>query len=614
MKKKVMIIAVPVAAIVIALLLLNHFYYVKTVNPSRRDGQIVAESDDADLEGLNGELDADYQSKLEVNHNTEAATQRQEDDSALMSSLQSMGSEEPLSQNVESVEVVLLPEAVMISDGDPGSFYGNEDFADVIPSDIHSFSSDEIPAKYDSRNVNGKCYVTPAKDQGYTYLCWCYASLGAVESDILKHNPEYSKDELNLSEKHLAYYNMHKAEGSVNGYIDGDYREFVNADNEEGAWIFDYDTNYIATGGVANFVISIMTAWKGPVYEKENNAFSSIYGEKYLFEDNADAPTKGFDNAFHVQSVLEVSAGIENNTLIKQLVMEHGAVTAGICAADEFWSGHNLTLYSDFKGQEIPTADHEVLIVGWDDSYSKSNFKMTPPGDGAWICRNSWGNKSGENGFFYMSYYDQTTSVNNVAAYDIAIDGDEDYYDNNYQAAGFLSYMVSTLDDADNYVTSYSASTNPYGMLYTAASDETLKAVGLMAFDSYQQYEFDIYLNPKTKDDRISFSDLKSPDVSFKASAISGGYHTFELKEELELAAGDEFFILVKPVTSGRLAFEPAVDAISKPNYDEWNNLTGNVHNSYNASGCSFYIGADGKGMDRQTDKDFFVKAYTTNK
>ena len=189
MKKKVMIIAVPVAAIVIALLLLNHFYFAKTVN-----------------------------------HNTEAASQKQEDDSALMSSLQPMESqpmesEEPLSQNVESVEVVLLPEAVMIGDGDPGSFYGNEDFADVIPSDIHSFSSDEIPAKYDSRNVNGKCYVTPVKDQGYTYLCWCYASLGAVESDILKHNPEYSKDELNLSEKHLAYYNMHKAEGSVNGYM-----------------------------------------------------------------------------------------------------------------------------------------------------------------------------------------------------------------------------------------------------------------------------------------------------------------------------------------------------------------------------------------------------------
>ena len=51
----------------------------------------------------------------------------------------------------------------------------------------------------------------------------------------------------------------------------------------------------------------------------------------------------------------------------------------------------------------------------------------------------------------------------------------------------------------------------------------------------------------------------------------------------------------------------------SDPNYDEWHNLTGNIHNSYSSSGRSYYISDDGKAINKQYDKDFFVKAYTVN-
>jgi hypothetical protein len=71
---------------------------------------------------------------------------------------------------------------------------------------------------------------------------------------------------------------------------------------------------------------------------------------------------------------------------------------------------------------------------------------------------------------------------------------------------------------------------------------------------------------------------------------------------------------MIKPYTSGRLVYEEAGDMVGDPNYDEWKNLTGNIHNSYSASGLSFYVSDDGNGMVRQNDKDFFVKAYTVNK
>ena len=72
--------------------------------------------------------------------------------------------------------------------------------------------------------------------------------------------------------------------------------------------------------------------------------------------------------------------------------------------------------------------------------------------------------------------------------------------------------------------------------------------------------------------------------------------------------------ILVKPRTEGRLAFESEIDSVSAPSYDEWDYLMGNVHNHYEASGCSYYIADDGTALVSQQDKDFFVKAYTNNR
>ncbi|SFD01309.1 C1 family peptidase [Butyrivibrio sp. YAB3001] len=585
----------------------------KNVNPSRRDGQMVqgGSISDEDLEGVSGDDEMLSDNALSEKLESEAAKKREKEDEEAYSSLQSIEATEPVSQDVESVEVILIPEAVAISEGNQGEFYGNDEFTDITPVDISSFSEENIPSKYDSRNVSGKNYITAVEDQGYSYLCWTYAALGAVESDILKHNPDISRSEMDLSEKHLAYYNMHKCEGSVGGYIDEDYREFVNADDEEDAWIFDYDTNYIATGGVADFCISLLTAWKGPVSEKENDAFTSIYGEKKLFKDNSVIPSSAFTSEYHVQNVNEIPANYANNMMIKQMIMEHGSVTAGINSDEKFWKNRHSANYSCFDGEDIPTANHEILIVGWDDDYSADNFSIKPPANGAWMCRNSWGTSTGIDGYFYLSYYDETIGNNNAAAYSSARPGDDNYYDHNYQAAGFITNMTSTLEDSDNYITAFSESVNPYGMLYTACKDEKLEAIGLMSLETYSQYELKIFVNPVVEDGRVLFSDLKKADVEMKASAISGGYHTFELPEEITLSEGDTFFILVKPENAGKLVFENASDHISKPNYDEWNNLTGNIHNNYNASGCSFYIAEDGMSMKMQDDRDFFVKAYT---
>ena len=50
-------------------------------------------------------------------------------------------------------------------------------------------------------------------------------------------------------------------------------------------------------------------------------------------------------------------------------------------------------------------------VVGWDDAYPASNFTGDagqPPGDGAFLVRNSWGSGWGEDGYFWVSYYDRS--------------------------------------------------------------------------------------------------------------------------------------------------------------------------------------------------------------
>ena len=49
-------------------------------------------------------------------------------------------------------------------------------------------------------------------------------------------------------------------------------------------------------------------------------------------------------------------------------------------------------------------ANHDVVIVGWDDSFPREAFSPQPEGDGAFLCANSWGEGFGEQGFFYRLY------------------------------------------------------------------------------------------------------------------------------------------------------------------------------------------------------------------
>ena len=85
--------------------------------------------------------------------------------------------------------------------------------------------------------------------------------------------------------------------------------------------------------------------------------------------------------------------------------------------------------------------NHIVTVVGWDDTYSKDNFLPVSnvTSDGAWIIKNSWGEKKGDGGYYYLSYQDPNISKLVSAE---AVAASDQKYRNNYFYDGSSALSV----------------------------------------------------------------------------------------------------------------------------------------------------------------------------
>jgi cathepsin L len=86
-------------------------------------------------------------------------------------------------------------------------------------------------------------------------------------------------------------------------------------------------------------------------------------------------------------------SGVPSVELIKAALLEYGVVGCAIAADDAFErSGESQPVGSVFKGSGSNNIDHDVAIVGWDDSKQ------------AWLVRNSWGETWGDGGYKWVAY------------------------------------------------------------------------------------------------------------------------------------------------------------------------------------------------------------------
>ncbi|GLC82656.1 lectin like domain-containing protein [Lacrimispora brassicae] len=400
----------------------------------------------------------------------------------------------------------------------------------------------QLPAFYDGRT---KGRVPPVKNQGSIGTCWAFASLQALEAGLL---PEESYD---FSEDHMSLNN---------GFC---------IPQEE--------------GGEYTMSMAYLLSWRGPVSEAEDP-----YGD--------GISPDGLKAQKHVQEIQLLPD--KDYERIKGAVLTYGGVQSSLYTSLTGGDSQSVSYNEEdfaycYIGPEPP--NHDSVIIGWDDAYPKENFHEEVQGDGAFICMNSWGDGFGDQGYFYVSYYDSNIGRNNII-YTVVEDGDN--YDHIYQSdlRGWVGQM------------GYGEDTMWFSNVYEAGTPQRIEAAGFYATGPGTSYEVYAVRHAGEESAIVEGRDFDRKILLSKGSFDYGGYYTVPLtgnrQEGLELSSGERFAVIIKITTPN--AVHPA--AIE---YD-----AGDGRTFVNISDGEGYISADGRAWERVENQNcnLCLKAYTIDR
>jgi C1A family cysteine protease len=423
----------------------------------------------------------------------------------------------------------------------------------AVTASVLSLSVYAAPAKYSAVEQG---YITSVKNQGNWGTCWAFSSTAISEASLIKEFPDkFNAENTDLSENLLSYMLSHPAlYGQLNS--SGDTATY----NEGSTYYLEYGGNVWAAGlGLMNGI--------GPYNESSDYPYSE-YNTPSIAEKNfTESEYYEVRNSSVAKITGVFQAHINNNSdndEFKQLIMDYGAASLSYNEnhTDNKFGEDGSSYY--YNPNEY-TSNHAVTVVGWDDTIPASSFKTTPAGDGAWLIKNSWGEYSRDNGYFWLSYYDKSISGVGIA-YDFTVDGADDYFDTRYSYDGgnsVASFGYSRPDiyganvftaDEDSYVTGAAAYTSAGNNIelsvYTGlknASDPTSgtkSAVGTMSnvkYEGYYSLKFDTPVKVK-KGESFAIVAKITKDSGTVRIYSEYGYSMYGLTYDLKANKGESFY------------------------------------------------------------------------
>ena len=353
--------------------------------------------------------------------------------------------------------------------------------------------SQELPNKFDLRDVEGESYVTNVENQeGGT--CWAFAAVASMESNLKMTGVWNNSGETgnpDLAEYHMDWWN------GFNDY----YNDDVTPPSGNGVDVHQ--------GGNYRIASAYLTRGTGSVRNQDGQSYNN-------------APQQ-YDPGYHFFlprhiSWLNTGDEQENMIAIKRAVKNYGGVATCIAYDEDFidWQ------YNHYQPSEnTEQADHSVTIIGWDDT------RITgAPKRGAWICKNSWGSSWGNNGYFWVSYYDKYAGKHPTMGAVLFSDVRSPEFDNIY--CHDYHGWVDTLKGAKAVMNRY-----------TADDQEYIKSVNFVTAADSVEYTLRIF---KT------FENGELSDMVYNYTGIVDypGFHATDLNTVVQLNEGEDFYVFLR--------------------------------------------------------------------
>ncbi|MEB3335612.1 MAG: C1 family peptidase [Cyanobacteriota bacterium] len=202
------------------------------------------------------------------------------------------------------------------------------------------------PASFDLRNVGGGNFITPVKDQGSCGSCVAFGSVATVEGTYRRqlNNPTFAVD---LSEAHL-FYCIARAQGR----------------NCSNGWWCDKGLDAFKTDGVV-----------------DEACYPYVAGDQNCSNRCAD-----WQNRLTRISGWRTLTSVSD---MKEWIATKGPLSCAFSVYNDFYS-YRSGVYRHVSGAFA--GGHCVSCIGYNDAGRY------------WICKNSWGSKWGEKGFFRIGY------------------------------------------------------------------------------------------------------------------------------------------------------------------------------------------------------------------